>query len=290
MNSKDDNSALNVNDVRRRFDRAAHGFDAVDFVHTATRDGLLLRLEPMTIDARAVVDLGSATGTGSRLLERRFRRARIVAVDLSRNMLEAARRKHSRFTRRSSVQANAQALPFANHSIDVIFANLLLPWVSDPALLFTEVSRVLRKDGLFLFSTLGPDSLSAIRNAWASVDTSEHVNRFLDMHDIGDAAVRAGLHDPVLDVDRLSVTYSDAGTLFRDLTEMGARNCLRDRERSLGGTARFRAMMVALDGQREDKLLTLELELVYGHCWGSGPPSADGEYRFDAEGIGRRRT
>jgi malonyl-CoA O-methyltransferase len=244
----------------------------------------------MTIDARAVVDLGSATGTGSRLLERRFRRARIVAVDLSRNMLEAARRKQSRFTRRSSVQANAQALPFANHSIDVIFANLLLPWVSDPALLFTEVSRVLRKDGLFLFSTLGPDSLSAIRNAWASVDTREHVNRFLDMHDIGDAAVRAGLHDPVLDVDRLSVTYNDARTLFRDLTEMGARNCLQGRERSLGGTARFRAMMAALDGQREDKLLTLDLELVYGHCWGSGPPSADGEYRFDAKRIGHRRT
>ena len=144
MNSTNDNSVLNVNDVRRRFDRAAHGFDAVDFVHAATRDGLLLRLEPMTIDASAVVDLGSATGTGSRLLERRFRRSRIVAVDLSRNMLEAARRKQSRFTRRSSVQADAQALPFANHSIDVIFANLLLPWVSDPALLFAEVSRVLQ--------------------------------------------------------------------------------------------------------------------------------------------------
>jgi len=290
MNSTNDNSVLNVNDVRRRFDRAAHGFDAVDFVHAATRDGLLLRLEPMTIDASAVVDLGSATGTGSRLLERRFRRARIVAVDLSRNMLEASRRKQRRFTRRSSVQADAQALPFANHSIDVIFANLLLPWVSDPALLFAEVSRVLRKGGLFLFSTLGPDSLSEIREAWARVDAREHVNRFLDMHNLGDAAVRAGLRDPVLDVDRLSVTYNDARTLFRDLTEMGARNCLQDRERSLGGATRFRAMLVALDDQRKGDLLTLELELVYGHCWGSGSRSVDGEHRFDAEQIGRRRT
>ena len=289
MHSKTNDSILNINDVRRRFDRAAHGFDTVDFVHSAARAGLLARLEPMTIDAHTVVDLGSATGSGSRLLARRFRRARIVAVDLSRNMLEATRRKRSRFSRRLSVQANAQELPFADQSIDVIFANLLLPWVSDPVLLFAEVSRVLREGGLFLFSTLGPDSLSEIRDAWASVDTREHVNRFFDMHDIGDAAVRAGLRDPVLDVDHLSVTYNDAETLFRDLTSMGARNCLQNRGRSLGGVGHFRAMKAALDGQRKGDLLTLDLELVYGHCWGSGPQSADGEYRINAERIGHRR-
>ncbi len=290
MNSGNNNSTLNISDVRRRFDHAAHRFDAVDFVHSATRDGLLARLEPMTIEARTILDLGSATGSGSRLLARRFRRARIVAVDLSRNMLEATRRKRSRFTRRLSVQANAEELPFADQSIDVIFANLLLPWVSDPVLLFAEVSRVLRKDGLFLFSTLGPDSLGEIRDAWACVDTREHANRFFDMHDIGDAAIRAGLRDPVLDVDRLSVTYNDAEALFRDLTDMGARNCLQNRERSLGGAGRFRAMKAALDDQRKGGLLTLDLELVYGHCWGSGPQSTDGEYRINAERISHRRN
>ena len=288
MNSRIDNPALNINDVRRRFDRAAHRFDAVDFVHAATRTGLLARLEPMTIEASTIIDLGSATGSGSRLLERRFRRARVIATDLSHNMLLRSRKNQPWFSRRAFVQANAAALPFIDQSIDLVFANLLLPWMSDPALLFTEVSRVLRKDGLFLFSTLGPDSLSEIRKAWANVDTTAHVNHFLDMHDIGDAAVRSGLRDPVLDVDRLSVTYNDAAALFRDLTNMGARNCLQNRERSLGGGIRFRVMKRALDAQRKDDQLSLDLELVYGHCWGPGQRLADGEYRVDAERIAHR--
>jgi len=289
MNSGNDNSTLNINDVRRRFDRAAHRFDAVDFVHAATRTGLLARLEPMTIEASIIVDLGSATGSGSRLLERRFRRAHVIATDLSHNMLMQSHKNRPWFSRRSAVQANAAALPFADQSIDLIFANLLLPLMGDPEQLFTEVSRVLRKDGLFLFSTLGPDSLSEIRKAWASVDSREHMSRFLDMHDIGDVAVRSGLRDPVLDVDRLSVTYDDTRALFQDLTDMGARNCLRNRERSLGSGARFRAMTKALDAQKHNDQLSLDLELVYGHCWGPGRRSVIGEYRYDAERIGHRR-
>jgi malonyl-CoA O-methyltransferase len=289
MNPRDDNSMLNIKDVQRRFDRAASRFDTVDFVHSVTREGLLARLAPMLVEAKTVIDLGSATGSGSRLLARRFRRALVVATDLSRNMLEQAHRNQRWFSRISTVQAAADALPFADQSIDVVFANLLFPWINDPTHVFTEVSRVLRKDGLFIFATLGPDSLSEIRHAWRSVDAGEHVHRFLDMHAIGDAAVRSGLRDPVLDVDRLAVTYKNADTVFHDLTAMGGRNSLQHRDRSLGGAARFRSMRDALDGLRQDGILTLDLELVYGHCWGSGSLSVDGEYRLSAEQIGHRQ-
>lgn len=289
MNTRDNKSALRVRDVRRRFDRAAASFDSVDFVQAATRDGLLARLEPVVIEAKTVVDLGSATGSGSRPLARRFRGAHIVAVDLSRNMLLEGKKKRAWLSRSSAVQANAVALPFANHSVDVVFANQLLPWVDDPSLAFAEVSRVLRKDGLFLFATLGPDSLNELRHAWETAGSGTHVNRFLDMHDIGDAAVRAGLRDPVLDVDRLAVTYRSAGALFADLTAMGARNSLRHRDPSLGGAARFQTMVRALEAMREGGVLTLDLELIYGHCWGSGERSAGGEYRVAASEIGRPR-
>lgn len=288
MHSKHDNSALNSAHVQRRFDRAAVSFDTVDFVHSATRDGLIARLEPMAIEANTIIDLGCATGSGARLLARHFRRARIVAVDLSHKMLAATRKKQSWFSRVSVAQANAEALPFADQSVDVIFANLLLPWIANPAQTFAEVARVLRKDGLFLFATLGPDSLAEIRQAWSNIDGGQHINRFLDMHNIGDAAVRAGLRDPVLDVDYLAVTYRSTDALFQDLTATGARNCLQHRERSLGAAARFRAMTDALDGTRQDDLLTLNLELVYGHCWGGGQRLADGEYRVAASGIRKR--
>jgi malonyl-CoA O-methyltransferase len=137
------------------FDRAADTFDSADYVLAATRDGLLVRLEPVAIEAAVVIDLGSATGSAGRTLRQRFRRARVIAVDLSRPMLEKARLKKAWLSKSGYVQAEAAALPFADHSVDVIFANLLLPWIQQTDAVFAEVSRVLRKDGLFVFSTLG---------------------------------------------------------------------------------------------------------------------------------------
>jgi len=96
------------------------------------------------------------------------------------------------------------------------------------------------------------------------------------------------LRDPVLDVDRLSITYSDSAALFRDLTATGGRNSLLHRDRSLGAARRFQAMTQHLEQQRQGGLLGVELELVYGHCWGSGASRATGEVLVPATRIGRR--
>lgn len=288
MNLADDNSSLNVKDVQHRFDRAASRFDGTDFVHSFARDGLFARLKPIVVKARTVIDLGSATGASTQGLSKQFRRARIIEVDLSHNMLQQGRRKQTWFSKTASIQANANALPFADQSVDVVFSNLLLPWIDDPVTFFSEMARVLRKDGLLIFSTVGPDSLMELRRAWEKVDAHAHVNRFLDMHDIGDKAVQAGLRDPVLDVDRLTVTYESANALFRDLTAIGARNSLRLRNPSMLGRSRFAEMTAALDACRKDGLLTLDLELVYGHCWGCGPRADSGDYRIDANRISHR--
>ena len=281
-------TGLRRRDIRRRFDRVAAGFDDADFVHAVTRAGLLERLAPMLVEPRTIVDLGCGTGSACPLLAGRFRRARVIGIDLSANMLRALERKRSWRSKTAAVQADAAALPLADGSVDVIFANLLLPWIDDPGAVFSEVARVLREGGLLLFSTLGPDSLLELSDAWRSVDAGPHVNSFPDMHNIGDAAVRAGLRDPVLDVDRLGVTYENPAALFRDLTAAGARNSLRERSKSLIGKQRFAAMTDALDAARHDRLIRVELELVYGHCWGSGAIASAGEYRIDANRIGRR--
>jgi malonyl-CoA O-methyltransferase len=276
---------LRIADVRRRFDRAAPSFDDADFIHAVTRDGLFTRLAPIVIDAHVVVDLGCATGSATRALAGHFRGARIMAVDLSLPMLERCRAKRGWFSKTSTLQADATALPFADHSVDVVFANLLLPWANEPGAVAGEVSRVLREDGLFVFATLGPDSLLEIRNAWAAVDDRSHVNHFLDMHDVGDLMLRAGLRDPVLDVDRLSVSYDDADALFRDLTAVGARNSLQNRNPSLLGKRRFQAMREGLENATAGSGISLDLELVYGHCWGGRPASAGGGVRIDAAAI-----
>ncbi|MGI9272366.1 MAG: class I SAM-dependent methyltransferase [Woeseiaceae bacterium] len=275
-------------DVRRNFDRAADHFDDYDFVHAVTRAGLMSRLEPMLVEAETVVDLGCATGTACKPLARKFRGAHIIAIDQSANMLCKAGGKRSWFSKFSLLQASANAIPLADQSVDVVFCNQLLPWVTNSGEVFSEVGRVLRKNGLFLFASLGPDSFSELRRAWQDVDAGPHVHPFPDMHDLGDAAVRAGMRDPVLDVDRLGITYKDAEALFRDLSGCGARNCLADRALALTGKDRFNSMVTAIQRGGNDSLIKLDLELVYGHCWGSGPRARDGEVRISAEGIGRR--
>lgn len=279
---------LHAQDVRRRFDRAAATFDEFDFVHAVTRDGLLQRLEPMTIEVKTVVDLGCATGSASQLLARRFRGARVIGIDHAPAMLQAAKEKKSWRSKCSFLEADAAALPLADQSVDLVFCNQLLPWIDDVPAVFDEVNRVLRENGLFMFASMGPDSLAELRQAWASVDENVHVLQFSDMHNIGDAAVRAGLSDPVLDVDRLGVTYVDASRMFRDLTGSGARNSLAGRSRALTGKHRFAAMRAALPRTGPDGEIKLDLELVYGHCWGSGARARAGEFRIDPQRIGRR--
>ena len=104
-------------DVRRRFDRAAGKFEEFDFVHTATRNGLLARLDPMVVEAKTVVDLGCATGSACKPLAKRFRHAQIIALDLSVRMLEQVRHKQSWFTKYSLLHANASAIPLADQSV-----------------------------------------------------------------------------------------------------------------------------------------------------------------------------
>lgn len=281
-------------DVRRRFDRAASNFDSVDFVHAVTRDGLFARLEPLVLDAKKILDLGSATGAASQQLRQRYGRPHIVSLDISGSMLRQGLRKQSwrsRVTgRRSShVQANASRLPFQDSSFDMIFSNQLLPFVDEVTAVFAEANRVLREGGVFAFATLGPDSLLEIRRAWSTVDQRAHVNHFPDMHDIGDAAVRSGLRDPVLDVDRLTVRYQSYRKLFADLTSAGARNALRDRNKSLVGRDRFGQMVSALQGGPTSAKIELDLELVYGHCWGGGVRQEPSNYRIAPTDIPRRR-
>lgn len=277
-------------DVQRRFDRAAAAFDGADFVHRAAADGLLERLSPTRVDAATIVDLGAATGALSRELARRYRRSRVVSVDFSHNMLARSRAHRSRWSRIRELRADACRLPFPNDSVDLVCANLLLPWLDQPDACLAEVARILRRDGLFVFSSLGPDSLAGLRSAWDGIDDHEHVNRFVDMHDVGDALVRNGLRDPVLDVDFLNVSYRDCRALYRDLTNTGARNCLAGRRRGLTGRRALREMERRLPRGDEDGAVLLALELVYGHAWGTELPSAPGEVFIDASRIPRRTS
>ena len=156
-------------------------------------------------------------------------------------MLLAAVRGRRRWRARSEfVRCDPCALPLADGSIDLVYANLSLATLDIRAGLRGDRSRALHRRA-FVFATLGPDSLNELRHAWAAVDDGPHVQRFLDMHDLGDLLIRAGIHKlPVLDVDRLRLEYAGSAALFRDLTATGARNM-----RSPAAATRSRAAPVS---------------------------------------------
>jgi malonyl-CoA O-methyltransferase len=177
----------------------------------------------------------------------------------------------SLFARQRFICADAESLPLADNSVDFIFSNLTLQWCGDLDTTFQEFKRILRPNGLLMFSTFGPDTLKELRASWCAAEGNEnpvsHVNPFLDMHDIGDALLRSGLADPVMDVENFTLTYKDAYQLMRELKAIGAHTVADGRRQGLTGKARLKAMLDAYEGFRRDDLLPATYEVVYGHAW-----------------------
>ena len=253
--------------VRRAFDRSAATFDAAAGVHAEIRSRLLERLDVVRLAPEAILDLGAGTGHGSRALQRRYPRARVVALDLSPQMLAHARRQQRWLRPFQRVVADAHRLPLRATSVDMVFSNLMLQWSHDPDSVFAEIRRVMRPEGLVTFATLGPDSLKELRAAWSGADTHTHVHRFIDMHDLGDALVRSGFAEPVMDTERLTITYADPGTLIRELRHTASTNLALGRKRGLLGRQGAQRFHEGHAKTQRDGAWPVTLEVVYGHAW-----------------------
>jgi malonyl-CoA O-methyltransferase len=254
--------------------------EADDFLQREVARRMIERLATIRVDARRVLDLGCGPKGDIDLLRQRFEGAAIVELDIVAARLKRLVQAHrttgvARWLRRAdgplAIQADFAALPLGVQSIDVLWSNLALHWSAEPHRVLPEWSRVTRIGGLVAFSVFGPDTLREVAQAFREVDGRAHVLPFTDMHDYGDMLVAAGFTTPVVDMERLTLTYSTPASLWADVRALGG-NALHARTQGLQGRATSRRLAEALDRTRDAHgRYTLTFELIFAHAWKGEP-------------------
>jgi malonyl-CoA O-methyltransferase len=298
--------------LRRIFDRRAATFDEVAFLPREIAQRMRERLDYIKVAPASVLDAGCGAGEDLPALRERFPEAPVFGADLSHGMLTRALRHDAgdtswrRFLPASLgkalgargprfAQADFSALPFAAGAFEFIWSNLALHWHSRPDLVFPEWQRVLKVNGLLMFSTLGPDTLKELRGAYAEIEAAhgvasrKHVIDFVDMHDLGDMLVEAGFEIPVMDQETLTITYKSPESLLGDVRRWGAYPFERDAHDGALARRLHRALLAALEARRRaDGTIALTFEVIYGHAWKAVPrTTAEGHGIVRLEDIGR---
>lgn len=272
---------LDFAEVRRAFDHAAAGYDAHAVLQREVCDRLLERLDFMSLQPRRVLDVGAGTGYGLERLKARYAAAACCALDIAPAMLHAARARlpqpgwGQRLRQRLGGDAGAtdfvcadmERLPIAADGVDLVWSSLALQWAQDTEATLRGFHRALAPGGLLIFSTFGPDTLKELRAAFAAVDDAPHVNRFVDLHDIGDMLVHAGFANPVMEMEMLTLTYADLRAMLRDLKGIGAHNAAAGRRRGLTGKTAWARLETAYEAYRVEGRLPARFEVIYGHAW-----------------------
>ena len=267
MSEQKDPYAIDKRQARRAFERAAATYDAAAELQNEVGERMLERLDYVRLKPRRILDLGAGTGRFAADLLKRYRRAEVVALDIAPAMLTHARSRGGWLRKPHCICADAERLPFADDSFDLIYSNLMLQWSTRLEDTLAGLRRVLAPGGLLMFTTFGPDTLRELRASWEAVDGDTHVNRFVDLHDVGDMLVRTRWAEPVMDSERITVTYRELQRLLDDLKQIGAHNVTAGRPRGLTGRRHWQRFSAAYERFRSDGLLPASYEVVYGHAW-----------------------
>lgn len=265
--------------ARASFGRAANSYDAAAILQKQVREEMLSRLDLVNMQPQFILDAGCGTGAASLALQNKFKNAHVVSLDFALPMLQKTKqnlkdlglihalKKLFKPQAQHLLCADIENLPLANASVNLIWSNLAIQWCNNLDQVFEEFHRVLQPEGLLMFSTFGPDTLKELRVA-TQAEGQTSVSRFIDMHDIGDALVRAGFSAPVLDVERFTLTYDDVKSVMKDLKSIGAHNAAEGRARGLQGRGFLAELAKKYEQFRQhDGKLPATFEVVYGHAW-----------------------
>ena len=249
-------------EVAKSFSHAARDYDSVASLQRDVGNQLLQRLDVLPVTPRSILDLGCGTGYFHPQLAERCVPADYIGLDLAEGMVEYARARGA--APGLWLVGDAEALPLATNSVDLVFSSLAIQWCDRPKHLFAELARVLRPGGRCVFTTLGPGTLHELRAAWAAVDAHQHVNTFLPPGDLESAAQQVPGVKLQLESAQFCMEYRRVRDLLDELKTLGAHNMNRDRPVGLTSRRALQGMLQAYEGWRREGLLPATYDVIFG--------------------------
>lgn len=250
--------SINKVDIARSFSRAATTYDGYAGLQRNVGHQLLSRLPE---NAQQVMDLGCGTGFFTPMLAQHYPSANLIGLDIAQGMLDYCAQQYGDLAQ--WVCGDAEKLPLADNSIDVIFSSLAIQWCHQFPRVLSEALRVLKPGGSFVFSTLGPKTLFELRDAWSHVDNYQHVNRFVPVPEMRRAVDEAGFSCVSVQVEYEIQQYKALRELTTELKKLGAHNLTQGRNTHLTGSQRIKGLLQAYEQHRQDGCLPATYEVVY---------------------------
>lgn len=246
--------------VAQSFSRAAKTYDGAASFQRDVGNELLHRLKPNK-NAEIILDLGCGTGHFTQRLQETFPAAQIIGMDLAEGMLSVAHEKNRQV--KTWVCADAEKLPFANSSVDIIFSSLALQWCNNLSELFSELHRVTKPGGTFIFSTLGPNTLHELKSAWQQADDKVHVNHFKPSEQVKNFLSKSNFLLNGFEQQSTVLEFQTITDLTYNLKALGAHNINRGRATGLTGRKKIAAFKAAYENLRRNNLLPVTYEVFY---------------------------
>ena len=268
---------MNVkNEICKSFNDHAAIYEQSSKIQQEIGSRLLEKLDYLKIEPRYILDLGCGPGLFTKKLKKLYPKATIIGFDLAIDMLKEAREKQGLFKKWPLVGGDMLTLPFASGVFDLIFSNQVIHWSESIKDLLDELSRVMSKDGCLLFSTLGPDTFTELRQAWATIDNYAHVNDYIDMHDLGDFLLSLKFIDPVIEMEIIKAHFSSLEKLLHSLKSQGVRNINLARNPGLTGKRSWINFKHAINAfSLENGDIPLTYEVIYGLAWKGATRTVD---------------
>ena len=249
--------------IAKSFNSKSSTYEEYSLVQNEVSKRMIERLKLMKFKPKTILDLGSGTGYLSNILKQIFPASKITCLDISLDMLLECRKKNTKF---NLVVADAENMPFDNEVFDLVISSFTLHWCEEIEKIFSDIHRYLKNKGVFMFTTVGPNTLIELNKAYAKIDGEQHVNSFTDMHIYGDSLLKCGFHDPVMDVENLIIEYSSFANILKSLRKTGA-NTVIGRKASYMPKESYRKLTNSYEKNEDNGRYPVTYEMIYGVSW-----------------------